>query len=317
MKSEVTKEAPMKSTRLILNSLFCVALLGSTAMAQATRTFVATTGNDANPCSHPDPCRTLQGALNATGAGGEVVVLDSGGFGSNVTIDKSVSIIASPGVFAGLTVLAGHGIDINAGASDTVLLRGLTISAHGGNDGIVYNTGGTLRIENCAVHGFSQHGGIVFLGAGHLEIKDSSVSDNAFAVAIEGPQAESASASLERVLFDGNFDALLVGDGAKATVRDSVASHNTDAFQAFSRTSAASELTLENCLASSNSGSGIFVDTSSTGPATIRLSNSTVTNNGIGLRAIGPSSHILSRGNNTVEGNTIETSGTIGAYSAR
>jgi len=52
----------------------------------------------------------------------------------------------------------------------------------------------------------------------------------------------------------------------------------------------------------------------------VRVSNSTVTHNGIGLEqfADGESkSFILSRVNNTVEGNTSDTLGTIGTYTAR
>lgn len=306
----------MKSIRLAFGSLFFMALLAATAAAQAVRTFVASTGSDTNSCSRATPCRTFQAAVDAVSAGGEVVALDSAGFGANLTIDKSVSIIASPGVFAGIVVVTGHGVDINAGVSDTVVLRGLTISSQGGNDGVVYTTGGTLRVESCVVTGFSQHGGIVFIGSGSLEVQDSLISGNAFGIAVE---AASASATLERVRFEGNFDALLVGDGAKATVRNSTASHNTDAFQAFSRSSASSDLNIENCLAASNSGSGVLVGTSSTGFATVRVSNSTLTDNGTGLKNLGGSDNgrILSRGNNTVEGNGTDTSGTIGSYSAK
>jgi len=35
-------------------------------------------------------------------------------------------------VTAGISVFSGDGIDINAGASDIVILRGLTINAQGG-----------------------------------------------------------------------------------------------------------------------------------------------------------------------------------------
>src|SRR5260370_29751704 len=124
----------MRSRRFIYGSMFFVALLGTTARGQAPRTFVASTGSDGNPCSRFAPCRTFQSALNAVAVGGEVVALDSAGFGSNLTINKSVAITASPGVFAGIVVFTGHGIDINAAGSDTVILRGLTINSQGGND---------------------------------------------------------------------------------------------------------------------------------------------------------------------------------------
>jgi hypothetical protein len=49
----------------------------------------------------------------------------------------------------------------------------------------------------------------------------------------------------------------------------------------------------------------------------LRVSNSTVTNNGTGLSQGGPGGVLLSRGNNTVEGNGTDTSRTIGSYTAK
>jgi hypothetical protein len=63
------------------------------AQAQATRTWVSGVGDDANPCSRTAPCKTFAGALSKTAAGGEISVLDPGGFGA-VTITKSISIVA-------------------------------------------------------------------------------------------------------------------------------------------------------------------------------------------------------------------------------
>ncbi len=68
----------------------------------APRTFVSTLGNDANPCSLASPCRAFQAAINAVDAGGEVVALDSGGYGT-MTIAKSVAVIVPPGVHAAIT----------------------------------------------------------------------------------------------------------------------------------------------------------------------------------------------------------------------
>src|SRR5437870_11556491 len=80
------------------------------AAALAQRTFVsAATGNDANPCTRTAPCRNFAAAIAQTASGGEVVVLDSGGYGT-VTINQAVSLIAPSGVYAGITVFSGAGI---------------------------------------------------------------------------------------------------------------------------------------------------------------------------------------------------------------
>src|SRR5512145_3331720 len=70
------------------------------------RTFVASFGLDTNPCNLPSPCRTFGTAMAATDPNGEIIVLDSAGYGA-VSITQSVSIIAPEGIYAGISVFAG------------------------------------------------------------------------------------------------------------------------------------------------------------------------------------------------------------------
>ena len=113
-----------------------LALLAATdaALASAQRTFVASAGNDANPCSIVAPCHSFAAALAQTNSGGEIVALDSAGY-APVDIFGSVSIIAPAGVYAGITAFSGWAIRIG-GSNLRVLLRGLTINALGGTDGV-------------------------------------------------------------------------------------------------------------------------------------------------------------------------------------
>ena len=294
----------MSHTRLLLPSLFFAALLSSTASAQLVRTFVASTGNDANPCSRTAPCRTLQAAFNAASSGGEVVALDSAGFGSNLVINKPISIIGPPGVYAGLTVFSGDGIGINSSPSDTVILRGLTIINQGSTgNGIVFNTGGKLQIEDCVVNGF-QADGIKFVGPGQLFIKDTISRNNGGTAGIE--ISGSASVSIDLVTLEGNPIGIFLASGATATIRNSVASGNNTAMEASS-----AELNIENCLIANNPTTGVL-----SGPgATIRVAGSTVTDNGTGFFQFS-TGVLLSRGNNTLQGNSIATQGTIGSFGA-
>src|ERR1700752_228396 len=59
--------------------------------AQASRTWVSGTGDDANPCSRTAPCKPFAGAISKTADAGEIDCIDSGGFGA-VTITKSITI---------------------------------------------------------------------------------------------------------------------------------------------------------------------------------------------------------------------------------
>ena len=69
----------------------CATSFVTPASAQATRTWVSGVGDDANPCSRTAPCKTFAGAISKTAPGGEINVLDPGGFGA-VTITKSITI---------------------------------------------------------------------------------------------------------------------------------------------------------------------------------------------------------------------------------
>src|SRR5437867_3505645 len=110
----------MKKLLLVLSS---IALLLSVPAHAAQRVFVASYGDNTNPGTVELPFRHPQKGVGTVAAGGEVVILDSGSYNS-FTVTKSVSVIAAPGVYAGITVTSGDGITVTITASDTVVLRG-------------------------------------------------------------------------------------------------------------------------------------------------------------------------------------------------
>ena len=83
----------MRSRRVaaVVFPLLFVVLFAGEVHAQATRTWVSGVGDDVNPCSRTAPCKTFAGAISKTAAGGEISVLDPGGYGA-VTIAKSITI---------------------------------------------------------------------------------------------------------------------------------------------------------------------------------------------------------------------------------
>src|SRR5438876_9156935 len=106
------------------SSILILLLFGATNLPAAQRTFVsAAIGSDANPCTRALPCRSFAAALPFTDTDGEVIVVDSGGYGP-VTITQSVSLIAPDGVYAGITTLAfsGPAVTVNAGDTANVIL---------------------------------------------------------------------------------------------------------------------------------------------------------------------------------------------------
>jgi hypothetical protein len=132
------------SALLVFAVLSCTA--ASLTHAQATRTWVSGVGDDANPCSRTAPCKTFAGAISKTAAGGEISVLDPGGYGA-VTITKSITIDGGQGAgFASILHSGSTGVIINAGVNDVVTLRNL--SFNGGGSGIA----GVRILQAKAVH---------------------------------------------------------------------------------------------------------------------------------------------------------------------
>jgi hypothetical protein len=80
-------------------------------------------------------------------------VIDSAGYGP-VTISNSVSIIAPPGIYAGITIPPSEpfaGVNIGSG-NFNVTLRGLTITgSNGPASGIRASSTGTLDIDSCVI----------------------------------------------------------------------------------------------------------------------------------------------------------------------
>ena len=154
---------PRSSSWLLLSFLFLGALFTVAPVhAQALRIFVASYGNDSNDGSRGSPKRNFQAAHDAVADGGQVVALDTAGYG-RITITKSMSITVPPGVngFVTATGPFDSGIRIFPGPSGIVSLRGLIIEGAGGTDGSprgVSMDEGTLYIEDCIIRNFGSSG---------------------------------------------------------------------------------------------------------------------------------------------------------------
>ena len=141
-------------------ALAFVFALAQTAFATSPRVFVASNGIDTGTCSRSAPCRNFAFAVTQVSTGGEVVALDTAGYGP-VTIQRAMSIYAAPGAFAFIATPAGTpGITIDAGAGSKVSLRNLVINSAGGETGIAFNSGEVLSIAKTRITGFNFTGQI-------------------------------------------------------------------------------------------------------------------------------------------------------------
>lgn len=128
----------------VLVSLALSLVVSSAAFGQATRTWVSGVGDDVNPCSRTAPCKTFAGAISKTFIGGEINIIDSGGFGA-ITITKSITI---DGIGAHGSILGSgtNGVTINLAVNSNdplkrVILRNLSINGTGASGTVGTNTG--------------------------------------------------------------------------------------------------------------------------------------------------------------------------------
>jgi len=285
--------------QMLAVSIMCL-LFSSLAHAQATRTWVSGVGDDANPCSRTAPCKTFAGAISKTAAGGEIDALDPGGFGA-VTITKSITIDGT-GTFASILASGTNGININAAGID-VSIRGLSINGAGtGLVGVSILQAGRVYIEDCQILGFT--GGLARgvndarTTAGKLFVTNTTVRNNGQSgIVVISSSATGIQATLNNVRMIGNGNAgISANTGSRVTVRNSVASGNTNFGFVADGSGGASELNIENSLASAN-GQGV----SALPGGTVRISNMHVTNNGTGLSSTGGT--FATYGNNKIAGN--------------
>jgi hypothetical protein len=197
-------------------------LYAAPAEAQATRTWVSGVGDDANPCSRTAPCKTFAGAISKTAAGGEISVLDPGGFGA-VTITKSISIVAEGGE-GGVLAAGTNGIIVNVGPNDVVSLSGLIIEGVStGLNGIRFLGSGALHVRNCLIRGFRGGTGlgvdIQATGHSRIFITDTTLAANLGGIRVKPNTAEKVIAFLDRVQIDGHSGTGVAADGSTAWIR--------------------------------------------------------------------------------------------------
>ena len=287
--------------RLGLISTLAGLLLASNAtFAAGNRSFVASYGSDANAsrdCSAPAPCRTLNAALAVTGSGGELVALDSAAYGPGpIRITRSVSITAADGVHASITVPPGaNGIDI-AGNGVSVALKGLTIDDASGNDALRMTQGTSLLVEDCTLIGNANAAtsGIYVNGAVSVRIVNSTVRDGYDGISlVNGPVATLKGV---RLLDNSNIGLNVQGEtpeiATTVSVVDTLASGGTIGFYADSMVKGAvARLSIDHSIASNNAtgvvSSNDIAGAEMTGTVDVTVSNSLISDNGYGLRAVG------------------------------
>ncbi len=292
------------------SALAALALLlaASAANAQtANRAWVSGHGTDTAGCGAPAaPCRSLQFTHdNIVAAGGEIDILDPAGYGS-ITITKAISIVNDGVGVAGVQAASGNAITINAGLTDKVVLRGLSIEGVGASNGIVLNSGGALSVEDCSIARFS-FGGLIFSpsGASFLYLSHSRVKTSTgggvgiYINPLIASGSPTVRATLDHVEAIDDAQAGVFVDGRQSTQGTEV------------------QVTVADSLLADSATDGIHGVTNSVHATTqTMVRNTTIANNALGVSAEGGAEIFLDR--STVSGNGqaffIGSGGVIGSY---
>lgn len=285
----------------------------SIAQAQATRTFISDDGygDDAGPCSRTAPCSTFAGAINKTVEGGEINVLNPGGYGP-LNITKALTIDGSTGSgWAAVMVPSFSGFTVNISTSSShandavVILRNLSFNGYSqtaglaGANGINYLRGAQLKVENCQFQNFTTNGIRISLGStnGNLTVTDC-VFDNVNSVITSNVAAPALSViHFEHNRMVGSSTGINASSNTFATIRDCY-------FAGFTSSNGAVRAgtgSLVNIVNSTFVNNVLGVNVAS---GTIRLSNNEFFNNGTAISGTAESANNNRFRLNTVDGAT-------------
>jgi len=297
-----TSAARQKVVSYAIGIVAILALLPASAIAASQRTFVASYGSDASPnCALLAPCRSFNAAITQTSGGGEVVILDTAGYGPMV-ISKSIKVIGPAGVYGGISVIGGAnpttGIIINAGDTDDVILRGLDITGVPGSAplpliGIDIQNAGAVYIEKSSISNFPEDGGAciqlvtaksvrVFVDDSFLRHCLTGIHANGTAISSNRSGVYLDNTRIERG-FNSNPASTAVGLWMQGfmtgAVRSSVISRMTTAVRFDSNlTNASNTLDIINSELATNGTGLLYAATADNGSSTIRIVGSQVTN---------------------------------------
>jgi len=320
----------------IVAALFAAGLLYSTpAAAQATRTWISGVGDDVNPCSRTAPCKTFQGAISKTAAGGEINCLDPGGFGG-VTITKSISLVCD-NTQTGVLVASTNALIINS-ATAVVLISGFDIEGLGqtgspGINGINVLNAAAVHVRNTKIRGFRNGYGINFQpqsANGQLFVDNVTISEGGGAanpttsggINVNPAAGFTANATITNSQIVNNLNVGIridttgiVGSVITASIdRVTLSNNGVGILVKAPNGTGTAKFMLTDSQVTLNTGQGLIVN-GTPASASARVGTTTITNNGTGVLVLG-TAQVLSYGDNRLDGNTNDGafSGTIARH---
>lgn len=301
----------MRTTRLA--ALVVIFFIAAVGYGQSNRTFVsAGNGDDLAACTRIAPCRSFSRAASLTNAGGELVALDSGGYGP-FSISQDLSVAIPDGVYAGVTATGtADGIVVSGGSR--VLLKGLTINITGTGTGIHFNGGVKLVVDRCVIQGGVRGvwvDGFVFGGLSATVVRSVFLGNGTGVTS--GASNAATWATIDACTFINCGTGVSGGPHARMFLSNSTLTDSSVGAEVTFN----SRMVIENCRFGNN-GTGVQSASSDMNIfGTVRISSSTITASGTAGLVQSGFGLVYSRGNNTFEENTNDTQGTITPFSGK
>ena len=324
--------AKLSPSYKVLPVLLLIALaVPASASAQATRTWVSGVGDDVNPCSRTAPCKTFAGAISKTAAGGIIMALDDGGFGT-LTITKPITVDGGRHQAGVLSSGAINGINVNINPATQpanfvnngrVVLKNLKLEGNAaipsagaftpGLNGIRITNARNVKVINVDI-GFYSRSAISLepdaSQTSRLTVTRSDLHDNGGTAVNVAPRN---AAVARAVLRKNDLDDNACGIAALTHGMDSAFNFNGDCAAASSASGVngfASVAAFDNGI-SESSASGVL----SRGPqASVRLGRNDLTRNQNALRAFDGGSILTFGGNSLADNvNNGATTGSAGS----
>jgi hypothetical protein len=304
MKEGVTmRNHPIRSFHALL-----LVLLAPAAFALNNRSAVSVNGLDTNPCTTTSPCRSFGYAMSQTSPGGEIIALDSAGYGPFI-INQAITVSGAPGIHAAITTTSGDGIAVGVSlGSDRVIIRNLVLIGAGGAIGIHQTYCPELRVIACLIRGFGNAGIQSESSSGDLTVSRTSVLDNpGFGVKLSGGLGLNLGTITDSAI-EGNTIGLHADYNTRLVVANSTITGSftgAEALSSFS-TGLLAALLLESCTIAHNTTGVRSTASGSNNAALVYISQDVLAFNGTGVVLSGAGASVDTFLNNRFTGNTLD-----------
>jgi len=325
---------------MVVLALICSAA----AAAQNAESYVDTNAPLGNACTRTAPCQNFAEAIAKTNDGGEIRVLTIGNYGPFTVTNKNITVDGFGLGYITVNTLGQDGITIN-NTTQIVIIRNLTLSSQqfapavtSGNNGITFNNGAGLVLQDCTISGWGNIGvsfqpaaSVLSGGFGQrFWVQDTTFHQNKTSgVTLKGAPpatlltepAKYVQASFDNAKFEGNGVALGNGTGLQvldwviATVNRSNLNSNALGIQLLPNFGGgviatnnghfrgSANVNLDTTSVSNSLVFGIVVGTGANTSAVLRMNDSKLWDSGaIDLTNFGGASKIESYGNNKIGG---------------